>query len=341
MPRVQFRRGWMVVLVIGLLALSGRAAEAEVTAFFDLAYTDLGPIVSGTWRTATGVVYTGLSGGILMTNYKLKVGGTVVYNRDFNPPYAEYWFDHAITWDTTHFADGAQVIVRVEATDTNGDVSHDEFTVTVYNKAYVLGNRFTNQGVTAADWITVRANGMNHNNPLKSTIDRKNTILNNLPPYTAFHIWTHGNAGVFGDCQYVPGNGNDFLVFANEATAAVANKTPNEPPYNFVNINGCLTGSDDTLADAFGTGNFSGPDRAFLGWGTAFLDSAHNLNWVNRVWQNLQNGETLQEAVDLSSAVSSPDANNVGDGAATPVIMGDACMKLHSVYGGQPGQWYR
>lgn len=328
------------MLVIGLLALSGRAAEAEVTAFFDLEYTDWGPNVSGTNRIATGVVYTGLSGEILMTNYKIKVGGTVVYNQDFNPPYAEYWFQHTITWDTTHFADVTQVTVRVEATDTNGAVSHDEFTVTVYNKAYVLGNRTLSQGTAAADWITVRTAGMNHSTT-KSTADRKNTILGNLPPFTAFYIDTHGNTGVFGDCQALPNSGNDFYIFANEAATAVANKTSNEPPYNFVNIDACNSGSDDTLADAFGTGSFSGPDRAFLGWGTFTLDSLHNLNWVNRVWQNLQNGETLQRAVDLSSAVSRPDANNVGDGAATPVIMGDAGMKLHSVFGGQPGQWYR
>jgi hypothetical protein len=246
-----------------------------------------------------------------------------------------------IVWDSTHFADGMQVVVKVEATDDLGCYDTMSYIVTAYNKAYALGNSVsTFQGPEAARRIAIRAGEMNHT-VRQSINDDEIAILINIPTYTAFFIWTHGNAGIFGDCVATVMFDPAHYLDTNEVGQAVASKTANQPPYNFVHIHACCNASDDTIANAFGIGG-AAIDRAFLGYSTLVQDNLHNVNWVNQVWASLRDGKTVNAAVQEATTIyGAPDANAAGDRAAAPVILGDSSMKLHSVYGGTPGQWYR
>ncbi|MES4792336.1 MAG: hypothetical protein C4321_04535 [Chloroflexota bacterium] len=80
-------------------------------------------------------------------------------------------------------------------------------------------------------------------------------------------------------------------------------------------------------------------DRAFLGYSSSVDDSQHNANWSNDVLMYLRDGDTLDQAVkDATTFVGAPTN---GATSATTVIYGDKTMKLHSVYGGTAGAWYR
>jgi hypothetical protein len=301
-------------------------------------------VVSGTYCSASGCFNA--AGGTYVTNMTLSIDGEVVktytYGVTDNIHHAEWHL--GVTWASTHFIDGFMIPVRTWGKDSAGDEREDTKSTYVYNKGYVLGNQalapYSRDG---ARRVRVRCSSLNHT-VFPPTLDEgmdddKATILPSLPWFTLFYIQTHGNPGQFKDCP------DAALVFWDEVLSGNTAKQPNQPPYNFVLVDGCNTGVDDTLARGFEVVNPNGsavPSRAFLGWQTLILGSFHNNDWRDLVWQGLIAGDTIWGAVLFAATGGHfPDAQVFDDNAARPAIYRDANMKLAGVYGGNAGQWYR
>ncbi|MES4792337.1 MAG: hypothetical protein C4321_04540 [Chloroflexota bacterium] len=149
--------------------------------------------MSGTYIKAVASI----SSTVGLRSFQITINGTTVKSGTFSSPYPP-GIQATVYWDSTHFASGTSVTVQAQGTDSSGSQSA-QFSVTTYNKAYVLGNSTLSYGSTADGYIAARTGEMNHATT-SSTADRKTTILSGLPTYTVFYIYTHGAIGLFGDC---------------------------------------------------------------------------------------------------------------------------------------------
>jgi hypothetical protein len=135
-----------------------------------------------------------------------------------------------------------------------------------------------------------------------------------------------------------------------EVASAVANKNGcTQPRYNLVFIDACQSVAKDNggcglcyeiqdegcdMQQAFG-----GP--AYLGWRTDCLDTQMHKDWSVRIFHYLRGGSTLYQAVSFSCQEYWPNACVLVDHGAQPGFCGDGTITLTTVWGGQPGQWYR
>jgi len=183
---------------------------------------------------------------------------------------------------------------------------------------------------------------MNHT-VISTDQDHKPAILQKIPPYNVFFIYTHGNPTGFVDCFGSTADPTEFLNATEDIAPAVGNKSASQPPYNFVHIDGCNTAGtiefpDPTIANSFGITS-SSTNRAFLGWQTELLINENNRQWTQRVWNSLKNRSTIFDAVVASTNAGEPQDEN--GNAAMWDIIGDLRTKVHGVYLGSGTQWYR
>ncbi len=121
-----------------------------------------------------------------------------------------------------------------------------------------------------------------------------------------------------------------------------------QPGYNLIFLAGCQTALNDghLIANAFGVQKTSA-DRAYVGFKSILLtfaiDSTLGIDkFCEQVFQNLNLGMTIQEAVDKAKRQFSPHTpgilpNTYSDIRA--VVYGDPLTKLKNVYKGE--SWYR
>lgn len=220
-----------------------------------------------------------------------------------------------------------------------------------YNKTYALYNHDMDPpqvvgGYTEALAARNASSAMNHSStpPDIHTQHQKDTIIEFLPSYTMFFIYSHGawrytppyeNQTNFADCI------NDGMVEADRvASSLIPEKSAIQPYYNFVFISACESAgisaeSHDDMAKAFGIIDVAGIkqyDRAYMGWkGFGYPEDCW---WVDQFFQSLANGNTVEEAAN--------DANQYGDDQIPRLerlgyylILGDMNAILHKVYSGQ------
>lgn len=186
-------------------------------------------IVSGTNSKATGMFVA--ANGAFVTYMKLWVSGTLVKTYAYG---TDDWLRESsrilgVTFASTHFADGTAVQVRVWGRDNAGNVREDTETTSVYNKAYVLGNWPMSWEENAVAEVSGRCGAMNHS-VTQSMAHDKPTILDNLPTYTVFYAYTHGDIGVFVDCVGGENAGPEHRIFAEEVLSGDNVKSPQQPP---------------------------------------------------------------------------------------------------------------
>jgi hypothetical protein len=271
----------------------------------------------------------------------------------------------SVVFDSTHFGDTNPITVEYQIQDTAGDpVVVKDVTANAYNEGYLLNDTaFTSgNGLTALTDVGTRLGGMNHDTV--SSEASKDSINSALPTYTVFYAYTHGyvdsfNHTAFGDgsaqsVDYYIGlgqNWTDHYVLSSEVLASPNTKSLSQPPYNLAFVDGCETGVQSDLAYAFLYGNPSGgsgaTDRAYLGWEVDLADDMRNVNWTNRMFQNLENGEILSDAIKDASSVEAPigvDENGLGfdvDTSSQLATFGDGGMKLHEVYPNTGTNWWK
>lgn len=252
-----------------------------------------------------------------------------------------------ICFDSTHLlSDGTTGTLRIKVAPSGSTeyYSIPISDITIYNKAYVLGNDLsTSVGADAASLVGVYARDMKHNSNCTIS-DYKSFILSNIPTYTVFYMYSHGswnlaeypNETVLWDCYGGPGDWNitDHAIPSSLIATAVGNKSSSQPAYNFVHIDSCYSAGYDgvqhtDMASAFGITS-SSTNRAFLGFIGTSLDTLDNYNWVAEVWSSLQAGQTINQAVnDANTLIGS---NYVVEKVGQASIIGDPSTTLHKVY---------
>ncbi len=237
-------------------------------------------------------------------------------------------------FDSTHWPNGTLLTVKIEAWDMQGHYGSAVGTTSppAYNKGLSYGKNTLNYAIASAQNVQTQQVAI-FPTSYRGTEDRKTTMLNDMPIFTHYYVDTHGAPGVFGDCFSLP-NSDDatYYIHAGEINARVSAKGTSFPPYSFVHIDACESTGDDSLSTAFGIIT-SSVDRAFLGWYTGCYDSLQKTNWVKSVWQFLAAQETVLSAVQ--------DATAQGNPGSQWTILGDPTSKVHGVYQGAVGQWFR
>ncbi|MDQ2730916.1 MAG: hypothetical protein M3Y56_04595, partial [Armatimonadota bacterium] len=256
--------------------------------------------------------------------------------------------DVSANFDSTHFGDEASITIKLRVTDNLGNICQSLLTAPARNKAYVLTN--CRQFFIFHDFvrgeIASELEAMNHTCDTSST-DTATTITGNIPNDTVFYISTHGNVAGFADCNYssfenAAGESVQFTDVAN----AIANKTADQPPYNFAFIDACDAGANSSGLNDFG---ISGADRAFIGWPFPMAGTL-SIPFTISLFDHLKSGDTLYDSM-CAAWIDFVPFGPVSDGfnlltlilyPVVPSIMGDENMKLHGVYGGTDAdQWYK
>ena len=244
------------------------------------------------------------------------------------PPTSYYLTTNA--FDSSHFASGTTLALSITATGQTGQlpllVTASAF-APVYNRAYAMGNCTSlDYGAAAMAYITVQAAACRQDVTASST-DTKAQILDHLPAYTAFYIYTHGADAYEGGsswaspaflepCGY-PTDDETHWVFANvdpgsasTVQARIGAKSSAQPPYNFVELSACdtaghtiydsLTGDHTTYnpanAEAFGVPDGS-VDRGFAGFASHVEDSQNAAAFDDVLWEYLGVGEIVGHPV--------------------------------------------
>lgn len=292
--------------------------------------------VSGTDVIARPIFH---SGSNPLASAKLTINGNAVRSWTFNPTITGDHTSAPIMWASTTFAHGTQITVKAECTDTVGKTGSDSFSVTTYNRAYVLGNTGSNLqfGDDAVNAVSPRMSGSNHD-VTSSTTDEKSVILGNIADYTVFYAWTHGSPSDFLDTRE---NIAQNYITASDLSTAVGSKT-DQPAYNFVFIDACQTGQTTSLNSAFGT-------PTYVGWSQNAPDNQKYVDWTERVFQGLQGFKTVSQAV-WDVGPTEPKEIGAARGVVPqqddtpflfPIIAGERGTTLRGVYGNTFGEWFR
>lgn len=293
-----------------------------------------------------------------ISRVQMIINGTVVYDtNNLNPlPSPSQFMGAGTTFDSSHFGDGSTITVTVNAWDNSPTpVEQTKYiSAPAYNKAYVLGNWTFPDGAAVSGTVNSDCGAMNESTTY-ATQDAKLTILPALPQFSVFYIYTHANIGLFVDCLGTSTAPETYQLFANsDPTGAptiateIGSKATSQAPYSYVFIDGCNGGGDPTgpdtqLSVAFGIDPSSPQciDQGWQGFRSEVLDDTQHVNFTERIWSDLQAGETAYKAEQDALSVSPPDEYNVGDGAALPVFFGDSATTVHATYyGGPTGSWF-
>ena len=349
-------------LWLGLLFLFNPLfARADNSMYTVFAYCNqigsTSPYLSGTYCNASGGFLQVGPSQIFVTSMTLSVNGTQIQATvpaGEGRPINQQSDGLGNVIDSTHFPDGASVTVTFTVTFSDGSSLTKTASSSTYNKAYIYGNQLPPDGIgslgfgeAAVQAVNARVGPTNHTIlPAAGQLKRhKADILGDIPTPTVFYCYTHGDINEFGDSSATPHIDALTWITNNDVSNAVANKTPAQPPslppYNFVFIDACTCGASDSLATAFG---IHGTGWAWMGWKDHVDDSQHNVNWTNRLFQQLALGYQLQDAIDWADTNGGQEQAGTNNGVpinVEPVIYGDTLYKLHGVYGKKESlAWY-
>jgi len=278
---------------------------------------------SGPWP---GYPYYGYN---YITNIDVYMNGDHPFSMEFSDKQTSR--DGNLYFDSTHFPDGSSIDLELKVTLQTGEQVWISGSALVYNKGLSYGNNTLNWGVASALNVQQQQVAMFPTSYL-GTQDRKSTMLDDMPIFTHYYEYSHGAPGEFGDCAALSDSGFTYYLHSGEISARVSAKGTSFPPYAFVHCDSCESAGDTSLATAFGITE-SSVDRAFLGWTTTCPDSLQAMNWTQSVWQFLAAQKTVYEAVE--------DATAQWPSGAQWAIYGDSSTKVHGVYQGAVGQWFR
>ena len=276
-----------------------------------------------------------------LASARLLIQGNTVRTWNIDSTVLGTYTPKAIMWASTTCAAGTSVTVRAECTDTQGKTGAASFSVTAYNRAYVLGNTGDlSLGGNAVAAVQPNLSNSNHS-VTGSTSDSRAVILANIPDYTVFYNWTHGSPSGFLDTGL---STSANWISDSDVGSAVTNKT-DQPAYNFVFIDACKTGQTTTFNGAFGT-------PTYLGWSQNAPDKQAYVDWTGRVFRNLANFKTVGQAVwhagptdenEIGSerGLTEPEIPSGSPAFLFPVISGNGSTTLRGVYGSIQGEWYR
>ena len=307
--------------------------------------TSHGP-VSGT-NCIVSVDFTSKKGNL--TYVQLTIGETIV---KFSSPMVPTWRFY-VAYDSTHFSDNQTIpITAFAANDIGGEttthLSEQMGSPVAYNKGYVVTWQQFNYGFVSHAAVSSRLIEMNHSltnqNTTGSTTDAQ--ILAGITQSTVFYIDAHGSPTSMIYDAYHPSP--EAFVPIGQMTPqsvgqAVSNKSSDQPLYNFVYLDGCDTAlAGFPFAAAFGIGL---KNQAAVGYTLEVEDSQHNANFANSIFSELEQGETISDAIeDTYSTYRGVHTGSTVLGK--PIykrcvkLYGDLEMKLHGVYGGTDNDWY-
>jgi len=326
-------------LLTAALMLSGRFAQASVTCTVSPLPFPLW--FSGTNRSAGGTAVTSPKTAPL-TLVILTVNGIEVRRVTPSPVQGQLPQVLGAVFDSTNFQDGAPVTVRIWARNSLGEEGSAEATAPACNKAYVYGNVLPDlggigtllRGYDVANTLAPRLQSARHTvtpaTPTGAVNQRHDAIRAAIPPNTVFALYSHGDPGMLGDSATTnPGSG---WVTAAQVASQVGAKTAQQPPCNFVFVDACSAGANDSLSVAFGTSTY-GPyiqDRAFVGWPRAMQDNDSLRDWTDRLFVALLTGKTVRDAVADADGGGKP-LDWSGD-PTDAAVFGDPDYKLRGVY---------
>ena len=313
----------------------------------------------------------------------------------------------SVHFDSTHFASGTPVTVALRVRDTNNNFYPvAPISAPAVNNAFLMYNNNqvpygqtgsvddssgTNQAQKAADAVAGVLATPSHIKPsAEDYTDNVAGIEGKLSAagsqYTVFFAAGHGdvalngNPYVLGDCVAVPTNADvgDWLTDAYiSSSVQAAAKSPTQPPYNFVYLHTCDSGTTSGFAADFGI-PVNSSDRGMMGFvsntdGTNYNATNHltppgyaedgelavsqqNTTYTQKLWQLLMAGRTPAYAIQqLFSAKEGAQewyeptqqgqqgvlgANNTE--IATLVVGDENNFTLAgAVYSGSPGQWFK
>ncbi len=199
----------------------------------------------------------------------------------------------------------------------------------------------------------------------------KSEILAGILSKSVFYIKTHGDyghapfiingkdevypAGVYmSDCTFyaaIPPNDDPNIAAKligdyEVAPEILARNTQFIPPYNYVQVDACQSAGNDPyiatgMADAFGVKTRA--DAAFLGYGSDINGDLNDEQFAARVLQNMANQQTLEDAVVNSLNVHTLSHGNGENAPLAPsvTIIGDWRMRLHGIFSGVAGNWFK
>ena len=329
---------------------------------------------SGTNCSATGTA-PAISGYV--SEAHLLVGGTDVkdyYDTGFVGPVQpgaatghQTSVSLAVSFDSTHFADASSVPIQMTVTDTAGNKYAANISASAYNEGYVGYEPTTVSGQGNAQVVAAAMNACQIGANNSSTADNRDTVLSAVKFNTVFFTCNHGNEmpdandHIYFEPPAGVGNSNG-LIYGNQSVdpsstqanprndvaEAVALKSVNPPPYNFVYLDVCNGASNTELANGFGISASGKSDRAFLGWNGWVDDSEVNQNWTQLLYAYLQSGETLSQALREADQIPGgpPQDNNPSNPTyhlpCPHPVYGDNAMTLHgTVYMGAKGSWFK
>lgn len=342
--RAALSRGAFLWLCLALLCtpLLARADTSMYTLTATVGQSgSAAPSLSGTNCYASGGFTLNGSSTVTVTYIYLSVNGTLLQlvapgGRAINQA-GDGLFNPI---DSTHFSDGSSITATFIVVFSDGSSMTQTASLSAYNKAYIYGNQIPPDGIGSLDLgkaavaaVNARVTPTNHTVlPTAGQLTRlKADILADMPTPTVFYCYTHGYDGFFGDSSSVLGLNLQTYITTQGVTTAIAAKTPVQPPnlpqYNFVFLDACACGASTQLSNAFAT-------YTFLGWGGPVADSQHNVNWTNRVFQQLAAGYDLTDAIGWASDGKNggPEQDGFGNGVM-PAVYRDHHYKLHGVYG--------
>lgn len=210
--------------------------------------------------------------------------------------------------------------------------------IRLYNKAYVLGS-WKPGADGQADYVHQKCEAIYHTSSPMDTVnssDSKATILSNLPSYTVFYFAGEGGdirddfaqQYYFWDC-ISQDNGHEVYSLGEVHPSVVEGKTV-QPYYNFVHLDACFSGENDSMPRAFGILGSLGQvnaDRAYIGWKGWYLGLPQiTTGWTSVFWDRLAAGDTVLDA--------KTEASRGRIDPATCQIYGDRNTVLHGAYCG-------
>jgi hypothetical protein len=271
-------------------------------------------------------------------------GGPIVETPEF-PGDCEGEIHSKARFDSTHFPDQHDILVKAVATDRTGKTYSGRWTQKAYNKGGSTGDEadLFDLADHAADRATIMFGAANHG-IWHNTQANKAATLSALHDLTAFYSWTHGDPYGFADSFY-RGDPAHWIIH-QEVSQAVGQRGQGEgelllPKYNFVFLDACHTcgwsfGLDRwELTHAFGI-NGQSEDRVFAGWRNAMDNSITNFRWTWRFLANLTASQHAWQAWRNATAIQAPQ----GDGHDCRLYLhGDRFTKLRGLYGENGSIW--
>ncbi|HEX9017153.1 MAG TPA: hypothetical protein VF960_14250, partial [Chloroflexota bacterium] len=231
-----------VVLFVSVLAvdpetwcavLSDARIKIELNDIYVQAYSTDRPAGNETGLKPTFFSGTGCFAEAGVTSFtpgvsyaKLDVNGEVLIEKHYEQPNSACTHQSGY-FQSNHWGDGTPLRVTYTVIDTHGTVHSASVSAPAYNKALDLAHSvedFIDEGPRVLAAVAAPLARMRHSVVQSLQYDRT-AIVNALPPYTVFHIATHGDSEVFLDCVHPHVDNSPYNIGVADVSVSVDTKT--------------------------------------------------------------------------------------------------------------------